>query len=474
MDLSRLPCLARWCTGVALAAPLAAQAPDAPRPPNLVLIVLDDFGVDLLGAFPRTRDLQTPCTPNLDELAREGLLFTRVWTNPLCSASRAQLLTGRHGFRTGIGTGVGKRPGSLRLDLEDPLPRMLIGYDSSAVGKWHLVSQVDQNWNHPLDAGFGYYAGSLFNLREGMQLDRICWPNGRLGYDNWTKTYDVRANGVLDSRCSNTYATTDTTVEAIGRAKAMRPPWFLYVAYNAPHWPLHDPPAALCPGRPECHEQTCRLGAMVEALDTEIGRLLAELRALEPDPIVFVIGDNGTDHSAREDREEDEVNSGKGSLFEGGLHVPLIAAGPGLARGTCSALVSSTDVYATLAELAGAWAPAEDSISLVPYLRGRTTPLRRTVYAENFRPNQPCDRAGAAFAPDKHGRALRDERFKLVSIRHPGGAVEESFYDLWLDPDETTNLVAPGATGDEALGLTGEPRTRYLALRAELRTMGPE
>lgn len=455
---------------------------DPARPPNLVLIVLDDFGVDLLGAFPRTDDATPPpCTPHLDALVREGLLFTRVWTDPVCSPSRGQILTGRHGFRTGIGMGIAKKRGSLRVDLEDPLPRVLIGYDSSAVGKWHLVNLADQNVNHPLDAGFGYYAGSLYNLAEQTPLDESCRRDGELSYSNWTKTYDVRANGVLDSRCSKTYATTDTADEAIVRAKLMRPPWFLYVAFNAPHWPFHHPPVALCPSpvdcrerycRPDAHDPASRVEAMVEALDTELGRLLAELRAHASDALVFLIGDNGSDPTARGEGEPND--RGKATLYEGGVHVPLIVAGPGVVRGECPALVSSTDLYATLAELAGISAPAEDSISLVPYLRGETRALRRTVYAEAFRPNQPCDREDGDFAPDEHGRALRDERFKLMHLRYPGGAVEEAFYDLLTDPHESTNLLAPGENSDATRGLTGELRARYLALRDELRGMGPD
>ncbi len=466
--------------GTLLGSAAAAQAPAAPRRPNLVLIVLDDFGVDLLGAFPRASDGRAPpCTPNLDALARDGLLFTRVWTDPVCSPSRAQMLTGRHGFRTGIGMGIAKKKGSLRVDLENPLPRMLVGYDSSAVGKWHLVALADQNWDHPLDAGFGYYAGSLYNLAENTPLDALCKRDGPLSYSNWTKTYDVRANGMLDSRCSKSYATTDTADEASLRAKLMRPPWFLYVAFNAPHWPFHQPPVELCPSPLDCPERACRpdapdsarrVEAMVEALDTELGRFLSELRAHDANTIVFVIGDNGSDASARS--AADEPNREKATLYEGGVHVPLIVAGPGVVRGTSSALVSSTDLYATIAELAGAWAPAEDSVSLVPYLRGETRPLRRTVYAEAFRPNQPSDREGGVFAPDEHGRALRDERYKLVHLRYPGRAVEETFYDLWLDPQEGTNLLAVAPDGDEGHGLSGEPRARYLALCAELHALG--
>ena len=458
--------------------PRELAAPHRPGPgsrPNIVLIVLDDFGVDYLHAFPRASGARAaPCTPNLDALVREGLLFTRVWTDPVCSPSRAQILTGRHGFRTGIGMGIAKKRGSLRVELEEPLPRVLPGYDTSAVGKWHLVTIEDLGQDHPLDAGFGYYAGSLYNLVEHTPLDADCKREGPLSYAHWTKTYDVRANGVLDSRCSDTYATTDTADEAILRAKLMRPPWFLYVAFNAPHWPFHRPPDGLCPLRVDCPGRRCgaeslapgeRVEAMVEALDTELGRLLGELRSLAGDTLVFVIGDNGSDATARGGVEGAEPR-GKTTMFEGGLRVPLIAAGPGIVTGECAALVSSTDLFATIAELAGAAAGAEDSISLVPYLRGETRPLRRTVYAEAFRPNQPCDRQGLAFAPDEHARALRDERYKLVELRWPDGRLEETFHDLALDPEERTDLLAGGSE------LAGQARERYLALRAELSAPG--
>src|SRR5688572_16222802 len=218
--------------GLVTELPRTGAPPGEPSRPNVVLIVLDDFGVNLLGAFPRASEARPPpCTPNLDGLVREGLLFTRVWTDPVCSPSRAQMLTGRHGFRTGIGMGIAKKPGSLRVDLEEPLPRILAGYDTAAVGKWHLVTIADLGVHHPLDAGFGYYAGSLYNLVEHTPLDADCKKSGPLSYSHWTKTYDVRGNGTLDSRWCDTYATTDTADEDIVRAMLSKPSQFRYVAF---------------------------------------------------------------------------------------------------------------------------------------------------------------------------------------------------------------------------------------------------
>src|SRR6185503_515517 len=118
-----------------------------------------------------------------------------------------------------------------------------------------------------------------------------------------------------------------------------------------------QPPAALCPGEPGERDPDWRVDAMVEALDAELGRFLAELRATSPDALVFVIGDNGSDPTARASTLD--ASRGKSTMFEGGLHVPLVVAGPGVVAGECAALVSSTDLYATLLQLAAEPSAAE-------------------------------------------------------------------------------------------------------------------
>lgn len=132
-------------------------APDSVRQafPNLALVVLDDVGVDRLAVYGETPTGSRPaCTPNLDALAAEGLLFRRAYANPLCSSTRAQILTGRHGFRTGIGgliTSSGEGPGlSLR---ERTLPELLAFHDSAAIGKWHLAPPAKEGLQHPLRSG---------------------------------------------------------------------------------------------------------------------------------------------------------------------------------------------------------------------------------------------------------------------------------------------------------------------------------
>ena len=192
-----------------LALASAPGVPGAPAaPPNLVLILADDLGVDLLAAYGE--GAAPPCTPNLDQLAAGGLLFRNAWASPVCTPSRAQILTGRYGFRTG---GGGNQPGTgLPLD-ETTLPEMLSGYSSAALGKWGVGSGLGSS--HPNDSGFDHYAGGI--------------GGGLSDYFSWSKT----TNGT--SATSATYATSDTADEAILAAQSLPQPWFLYVSFNAPH-----------------------------------------------------------------------------------------------------------------------------------------------------------------------------------------------------------------------------------------------
>lgn len=419
--------------GRAQAAPDEALA--RPRP-NLVLILADDFGVDLAAAYGEGAD--PPCTPHLDALAAQGLLFRNAWADPVCSPTRACVMTGRHGFRTGVGSVLTPQSPGLST-RETALPELLAGYASTAVGKWHLSG--DLGALHPNATGFGHFAGSL-----GGALN---------GYSMWTKVVDGQAF------VSTTYATVATTDDAIAALHLMPEPWFLYVAYNAPHDPFHVPPPGLC-GAPACAETWCGslppqptvrdlAKAMVEVMDAQIGRLLAELAIADPGACVVFLGDNGT---AQQVSEPPFVPAhAKGTVFEGGINVPLIVRGPGVVPGECAALVSATDLYATFAELAGVRSEAEDSVSLVPYFTEPRLALRETVYAETFSPN------GGTPPFPTHDRAVRNTRYKLVRRRD----APDALYDMVSDPFETTNLLP---------GLLPGQQAAYDALVAELVSLG--
>jgi arylsulfatase A-like enzyme len=409
--------------------------PPAARP-NLVLILADDFGVDLVGAYDEGSS--PPCTPNIDTLAAQGLLFRNAWVNPVCSATRAAVLTGRHGFRTGIGNVLtGMQPG---LPLtETTLPELLAGYASTAVGKWHLSGSLGNL--HPNQSGFGHFAGSV----AGTLAD----------YSAWQKVVDGQA------ALSTTYATRDTTDEAIAALRSMPEPWFLYVAYNAPHDPFHAPPPALC-NPPTCATTWCGslppnpsnrdlAKAMVEAMDAELGRLLAELAVTSPDAWVVFLGDNGT--APQVSQAPFLPAHAKGTLYEGGINVPLIVRGTGVVPGESAALVSGVDLYATFAELAGVRSGAEDSVSLVPCFSDPRATVRETVYAELFSP------IGGSPPFPTHTRAVREARYKLVR----SNALPDALYDLLSDPFESANLLP---------GLDAREQAAYDALVAELVALG--
>ena len=399
---------------------------------NIVIIVADDMGVDLIGAYGEATN--PPCTPHLDQLAAQGVLFRNAWANPVCSPTRAQILTGLHGFRNGIGrtvypTGTQSRGITTQLPT---LPKVLVDYESSAVGKWHL-SDLSQGLLHPEEFGFDYYAGSRYNLQEELDGD----------YYEWVKT------GGGQQWIQTTYATTDTANDAIARAAAMTPPWLLYVAFNAPHLPAHVPPLALCDATGTCPSQTCPVDpndgtrelvkAAVEALDAKIGRMLAGIRQIDPDVVVIFVGDSGSQRDVPEPPFSGD--HAKRTLYEGGVNVPLIIAGPNVLPRESTALVAAVDIFATVVDLAGLEVPTPDSVSMTPYMFNPGDYSRRkTVYAENFRPN--FDPTQQGFNPTQHTRAVRNRRFKLIRHTDSQGTID-ALYDLLTDPFEQENLYPP-------------------------------
>ncbi len=403
--------------------------------PNIVLILGDDMGVDLMGTY--AEGAAPPCTPALDSLAANGLLFRNAWTNPVCSPTRAAIMTGRYGFRTGIGTALTGNQSGLLLS-ETTLPDLLVDYETACVGKWHLAG--GQSDLHPNAVGFDNYAGGI---------------NGGVGdYESWNKT----VNGMTAS--TSTYATTDTANDGIAAIHAMSEPWFLYMNFNAPHTPFHMPPSDLCPAS-LCANASCEsLGgnpsnpdlakAMVEALDQELARFFDALAQEDPNAIVIFMGDNGTAGQAIE--APFASNHGKGTVYEGGVNVPFIVSGPDVAVGESQALISSVDLFATIAELAGYSSAAEDSISIVPILADPQLSTRLMVFSETFTPNAP-------FVATRHDRAIFDGRYKLIRKL----SSMDEFYDLSVDPYETNNLIP---------GLTGPQQQARQAMRAELVAIG--
>ncbi len=409
---------------------------------NFLVIVADDLGVDGVNVYSRD-DLYGHAgegaapgpTPTLDQLAAEGVLFRNAWSSPTCAPARAQALTGRHAFRTGVGTAEAGVLAPSETTLADILAA---SHATAAIGKWH--NGADGDAQSPIELGFDSYVGAL--------------GGSVAGYFSWQK---VRASaaGPSSSETVTTYATTDTADEAIAAIAAFGDaPWFVWLAFNAPHTPFHVPPAALRTTSVDSGSSAAtKWKAAIEAMDTEIGRVLESIPAsVLADTTIIFLGDNGSPRQASE--APFSAAHAKDSVYEGGINVPLIVKSPRIAvadRGReNSALVSATnDIFATIAEIAGVATFGEDSASLVPYLEDPslgTLATRPQIFAQSFEPN--------GFGPyTAEERAIRDDTWKLI---WRDGAFAELF-NLVADPFETDDRLA-------AASLTSEEQAAYDSL----------
>lgn len=401
---------------------LAAHAAVAAQR-NILLIIADDYGVDSSSIFNSTGGASLPPTPNLSALAADGVRFTNAYAHPTCSPTRASMLTGRYPFRTGIKQPVDATTAQLATN-ESTLPELLAssgsGYACAHVGKWHLAPGGTAPNNI---GGWPHFSGSI--------------PGGVQSYTSWARV----VNGTQATQ--TTYATTVNVNDALSWISAQgTTKWFLWLAFNAGHTPLHKPPNDLhsydsLSGTTQNINNNPRpyYEASIEAMDTEIGRLLAGVNLA--DTTVIFIGDNGTPNNVIQPPYTS--GQGKDTLREGGVRVPFFISGPDVVNPdrTSSALVHVVDVFATVLELAGvnpaAAQPAalpSDSRSLVPILNNQAfTPAQDAVLVEL---------GTTQVANAKSGRAARRGDYKLLRY---DDATEE-FFNVTADPTETTNLLA--------------------------------
>jgi arylsulfatase B len=377
-------------------------------PPNILLVIADDFGIDASPCY--AVGAEKPNMPILQGLCKQGLVFDNVWAYPTCTPTRASILTGQYGIHTNV------------MQVDDVLmPTKTIlqavaekpaNYATAVIGKWHVGGR-DADPNHPSQFGAQYYAGFL----TGALKDYFAW--------------DITING--KQQRESRYSTTVLTDYAISWVATQKQPWFLWLAYNAPHTPFHIPPAAL-------HTQrTLKSGdavtaqnvqkmyfAAAEALDHELGRLLASLPdAVRANTVVFFIGDNGTPQ--RVIQAPFMRGKAKGSLYEGGIHVPMIVAGAGVTRigQREAALVGTTDLFATLVDIAKLkQSVSADSISFADALSNKAFAGRTHAYMD-FRQD------------GKVITAIRDKRYKLLTF----DAGRRELFDLQADPYEAKDLL---------------------------------
>lgn len=401
--------------------------PSSDASPNILFVIADDLGIDAMPGYDLGEE--KPLLPTLNRLTNEGIRFTQAWTYPVCTPTRASILTGKYGYRTGV---LGVEQNNNLNPNERIIQRAFEGqYSTSIIGKWHVSNE--NVYLRPEEMGVGYYAG-LFS-------------GGVNNYSNWQLT----TNGSTVRQ--NNYITTTLTDLAIDWIQAQDQPWFCWLAYNAPHTPFHLPPQELHSqgSLPEDEESISQnplpyYFAMIESLDTELGRLISTLSSetLENTLIVF-IGDNGTPNQVAQSPYTS--SKAKGSLYEGGIHVPLVVSGYGVSRRgeEENALVTAVDLYNTFLDAAGLALEEDlDSQSFWPLIREGVSNDRRFNYSEII-----GDR------PNKSGYTLSDGRYKFLSLDNGN----ELLFDLQNDLSETTNLLEGQLTTSE--------ETRLAALREE-------
>jgi arylsulfatase A-like enzyme len=421
--------------------PSAFCRADAPRP-NFLVIYTDDHGYGDVSAYGAT-DL---ATPHIDSLAADGMLFTTMRANcTVCSPSRAALLTGHNQDRVGV-------PGVIRTEsvnswgyFDPTVPTLAeelkkAGYHTAIVGKWHLGLESP---NTPNERGFDYFHGFLGDMMDSYTT--------HLRHGN---NY-MRLNGeVIEPEGHATGLFSDWAADYLKERSAKKDePFFLYLAYNAPHFPIEPPADWLAKVKaraPGMEEKRAMNVAFVEHLDHGIGRVLAALdeSGLRESTLVVFTADNGG--SLPHGQSNDPWRDGKQSHYDGGLRVPFMARWPGrIAAGSRSDYAGQVfDLFPTFLEYAGATASdpaALDAVSLVPVLKGESTPSPRDLYFVRRE-------GGRAYGGKSYEALIRGD-WKLMQ-NDPYSPLE--LYHLKNDPGETTNLAtkAPKVFNELSAALT--------------------
>lgn len=416
------PILLPYLTFLVSAAGLAAPGPDAPKPPNIILMLADDLGHGDLGVTG-SKQIQTP---HIDSLAAAGLHFTSAYvTSPVCAPSRAGLMTGKNPAGFGFYDNLAPvQPGHDPETVGLPLSQMTLagrlkklGYATGIVGKWHLGERPQF---HPAERGFDEFWGWLGGAHDYLRAE----PGGE-------KQMAGPILCTFKEPAPLTYLTDDQGDECVGFIRRHRDrPFFLFAAFAAPHSPMQATAGDLQrfahikdkPRRTYC--------AMVHRLDQNVGKILEELRKqdLERDTIVVFLSDNGgqTAPGMSNGSSNAPYRGSKTTVLEGGIRVPMLVRWPaGLAAGkTVDAMVSSLDLVPTFVAAAGGAIDAKerlDGVNLLPFLTGNSGKPPHASLKWRY----------------TVGSALRDGDWKLVSLpdRLP------MLYDLSADPAEQHDVA---------------------------------
>jgi arylsulfatase A-like enzyme len=360
---TRWQCRAVVCVVATWIAASVTVAMAADRP-NVILILADDLGYGDVG-FHGCQDIPTP---HLDALAASGVRFANGYSShPFCSPMRAALMAGRYQHRFGYVTNVAFDPHNQVMGL--PPAEVTVasrlrtaGYRTGMVGKWHLGAAAPF---HPLKRGFDFFYGFLGGGHDYFEVDTTVQLN-----ENYKAALDDNGSPA-DFEGYLTEVLTDQAIKFISHQDDA--PYFLYVAYNAPHGPLQAPADVVASFSSIPDERRRTYAAMVHIMDQQIGRLLAtvDARGERENTLVCFLSDNGGPEKANAS-DNGPLRGQKGDVFEGGIHVPFVMSMPGtLPAMVYREPVMSFDLSQTAIELAGGEAVGGgDAVNLVPFVLG--------------------------------------------------------------------------------------------------------
>jgi arylsulfatase A-like enzyme len=422
-----------WIVG-GLLAPIWTGAADAAGP-NIVLVMSDDQGFGDLGIHENEK-IQTP---TLDRFAREGVQLTRFYVCPVCSPTRASLLTGRYHYRTGVIHT--SRGGALMHGDEVTIGELLkvAGYRTGVFGKWHLGDTYSMR---PQDQGFDE---SLIHTSGGIAQP----PDADNSYENPR----LRRNGEVvqtSGYCTDVFFNAALDFIASNRDR----PFFAYIPTNVPHTPLEVADAWVEPFRKlGLDNTTARIYAMVKNLDDNFARLLARLEELKlrDNTIVIFMTDNG----AQQERFNAGLRGRKSWVYEGGIRVPFFVQWPAGLKGgrQIDRIAAHIDVLPTLLDAAGTQAPADvklDGVSLLPLLSGKTAATdwpERTLFIQCHRGLTPKLFQNAAAIGQRYKLVCYPGTFNREDLLPSAKAPVLELYDLEADRGEAHDLAKeqPGA-----------------------------
>jgi arylsulfatase B len=381
--------------------------------PNILFIIADDLGKDAINGF--TEGSIKPITPNIDAIRNNGLSFSNFWTYPTCSPTRASIITGKYGYSTDV-----KWAGDVLSESEITLQQYIRNntnnnYASAIVGKWHL-SGTGLGVN-PESFGIDYYAG----LVRGAVSDYYQWP--------------FSEDGVTSTETS--YTTEKFTDLSIDWVNEQSKPWFLWLAYNAPHTPFHAPPGNMhsqvdLPSYVDGLDPIPYYMAAIEAMDYQIGRLLDNIPVDEREnTIIIFIGDNGTPSQVAQSPYSSSTV--KSTLYQGGINAPMFISGKDVSRtGSDNSLITSSDLFSTLSEIAGVSATSIHDSKSFKSLFSSSNSIRDYQYSEMD------DGMTDAWT-------ISNGEFKFI-VNSNG---DEQLYNLVNDLYENNNLLNGSLTSEE-------------------------